>query len=218
MKTSIRFTIILVLIFLSACKKDKDVSPAFSAEIQAIVPQSIIDDLKKRGMPVNEGITPPNVEGIYISSPHTLASTYDGDSYTVGYEFGDLNLKLSNQDEEALSVTIHIKQGGATGSGIGGFVAGTGNKFTIFSELDVIDGAVTSKQIRVFSGEITENGIKDFYSALVIKEKNDPDKKLIEVGQGRIIKDGNGLAEKTDSFRMAAGKSNEIVKADSQRQ
>ncbi len=219
MKNLILSALILFVFCLTSCKKDKDASPAFSAEIQAIVPQSIIDDLRKRGMPINEGITPPNVEGIYISSPHTLVSTYEGDSYTVGYEFADLTVKLSKQDEEALSVAIDTKQNTSSGTGIGGFIAGAGNKFTIFAELDVVDGTVTSKQIRVFSGEITANGIKDFYSALVIKEKNDPDDTMIEVGQGRIIKDGDGLAENISSFRTGGSsiKTADKIKTDSQR-
>jgi PBP1b-binding outer membrane lipoprotein LpoB len=204
MKISLGFALIFVLLILNSCKKNEDAVPDFSSQIQSIVPQSIIDDLQKRGMQINTGLTPPNIEGIFTSSPHILVSSYEGDSYQTGDEFGELTIKFSNQNNEDESVSIDLKQASQVGTGLGGFIAGSGNKFTLFAELDVTNGTVTSKQIRVFSGEITEDGIKDFYTALIMKEKNDPDNTLIEVGQGRIIKDGDGLAAKTSTFRIGA--------------
>jgi hypothetical protein len=205
--------VILAVCMLSGCKKNEEVTPVFSAKIQEIVPQSIIKDLQDRGMPIHEGVTPPDIEGVFTSAPHILVSTYDGDSYEPGDEFGELLLKLSNQNNEDLTIAIDLKQASQIGSGLGGFIAGSANKFTIFAEVDVTDGTVSSKQIRVFSGEMTDDGVKDFYTALIMKEKNDPDDTLIEVGQGRIIKDGNGLAEVTSTFRTGVSQAKTNVAA-----
>ncbi len=207
MKT-IRISAIAVLLlssvlFLNGCKKN-DTEPGLSAKIQQIVPADLLSTMKAQGMPINEGITPPNIEGIFASSPHTLVSTYEGDLTTVGSTFNDLVMKFSGQNTADGSVIVDTKSVGSTSTGIGGFISGSGNKFSLFAEVNVIQGTITAKQIRVFSGEITSTGIKDFYSTLVIKEKNDPSNLLIGVGKMRIIKDGDGFASKRSSFRLAA--------------
>lgn len=196
-----------VFIFAMACSKKETVDPniGFSTQIKNIVPQTIIDDLKTRGMTINEGTVPPKIEGIFLSSPHTLEAPYGtDDTYSKGYVFSDLIMKFSNQKDDG-SVTIETKNAGTTANGLGGFISGNGNKFSIFAELKYVSGSVTATQIRVFSGEITSNGIKDFYTTLLIKEKNDPSGDLIPVGKSRILKDGDGLASTTSSFRIAAG-------------
>lgn len=195
-----------LVLFIASCGKKETVDPTkgFSQQIQNIVPQTIIDSLKIKGMPINEGTVPPNIEGIFISSPHSLVVPYGkDDSYKVGDIFSDLIMKFSNQKADG-SVNIETKNSGATSTGVGGFIAGNGNNFTIFAELNYVSGSVTAKQIRVFSGEITSDGIKNFYTTILIKEKNDPSNTLFPVGKSRIIKDSDGLASKTNSFRLSA--------------
>lgn len=58
--------------------------------------------------------------------------------------------------------------------------------------------------MRIFSGEITDEGIRNFHTTLVITSKNDPDDDLIPVGAARIIKDGSGMASKRSNFRAGA--------------
>lgn len=157
-------------------------------------------------MPIHEGSNPPNIEGIYISDPHILASTFTGDKRSVGYRFASETLRFSNQNSKDLSVAIDVKSNNSVSAGLGGFLSGSGNKFTIFAETDDSFLTVTAKSIRVYSGEITSDGIKDFYTTNVIKEKNDPDNLTIAVGAMRVIKDGDGLAYRTSSFRIGVEK------------
>jgi len=210
MKTKFRFLPLFLFAGLvltqTACKKDKDVDPTkgFSSRIQTIVSQQDIDKLRSRGMLINEGSQPPNIEGIYISSPHTLVSPYGTeDTYKVGDTFNDLIIRLSEQSGADQSAKVEIKSSASTATGVGGFLSGNGNKFTFFAELDFVSGSMTGKQVRVFSGETTANGIKDFYTTIYFKSKNDPNNTQIPVGVSRIIKDGNGLASKRTTFRIA---------------
>ncbi|MBO9636725.1 hypothetical protein [Siphonobacter aquaeclarae] len=196
---------LVVLSLFTGCKSSReDPAAGFSAQIRNIVPESIIQNLKDRGMPVYEGTAPPKVEGIYVSSPHELFSPYDGDSYSKGYKFNDLKIKFSEQNDKDLSIRADLK-GSTTGTGIGAFLSGHGNFFTLFAEIKATDGVVTSTQIRVFSGEWTDTGIKNLYTALIMKDKNDPGETLIPVGQGRILRDSDGLASNSSSFRLATG-------------
>jgi hypothetical protein len=207
MKTTIEFLkyfVLVALLVCQACKKGKDASPAFSSEIQKIVPQATIDSLRAKGMIINEGVTPPDLNGVFIASPYVLVSTYKDDTYSIGYQFSDLKLKFSGQNNANLGLTIQLKNGTATGDGVGAFISGSGNKFTIFAEVDLVQGSASAKQIRVFSGEIIDGALSNFYSSLHIKEKKDPYNLLIPVGQGRILKDGDGKAEKSDQFRLGA--------------
>lgn len=188
-----------------ACGKKETIDPnvGFSTQIKNIVPQTIIDDLKTRGMPINEGTIPPKIEGIYISNPHTLEAPYGtDDTYKKGDSFADLIMRFSNQKDDG-SLTIETKNAGTNANGIGGFLSGNGNKFSIFAELKYVSGSVTATQIRVFSGEITSTGIKDFYTTILIKDKVDPSGTLFPVGKSRILKDGDGVASKTSNFKIA---------------
>lgn len=180
--------------------------PALSTKIQQIVPSDLLAKMKAQGMPIHEGTNPPNIEGIYISDPHILASTFTGDSRSVGHKFASETLRFSNQNSKDLSVAIDVKSNNSISAGIGGFLSGSGNKFTIFSEINVSYLTATAKTISVISGEITSDGIKDFYTTNVIKEKNDPDNLTIAVGAMRVIKDGDGLAYRTSSFRIGVEK------------
>ena len=200
----------LCLLGLGSCKKnDVDPTKGFSNSIQAIISQDDIDKLRQRGMPVNEGIQPPNIEGIYVSSPHELVSPYGpDDDYQSGKVFIDFILRFSKQNSTDQTAQVETKNGSTVGAGQGGFLAGNGNKFTFFAEIDTKDGSTLSKQVRLFSGEITPDGIKDFYTTLLMVSKTDPDDELIPVGASRIIKDGDGLASKRGSFRLG------VVEAD----
>ncbi|WP_157579230.1 hypothetical protein [Spirosoma montaniterrae] len=203
----------LCLLSLSGCKRDEvDPTKGFSNNIQNIISEDDINKLRSRGMLINEGSQPPNIEGVFISAPHTLVSPYDGDSYKVGDTFTDLVLRFSAQNNADQSAKVDLKTGtSTTGSGIGGFISGNGNKFTFFAEIDLKSGSATAKQVRIFSGEVTADGIKDFYTTLLMKSKTDPNDELIPVGAARVIKDGNSLASKRSTFRKAA---DEVAKPD----
>lgn len=85
------------------------------------------------------------------------------------------------------------------------YVSPVQHLFTPCSTLSVF-GLATAKQVRIFSGKITSEGIKDFYTTLLIKTKTDPNDELIPEGTARVIKDGNGMASKRSTFRKGAAK------------
>lgn len=179
-----------------------------SANILSIVSQNMIDDLRLRGMNINEGNTPPAISGFFESKPHILLSPYGpGDGYAVGYEFNSYRYRFYDQNMNAQTISFDKKSsvGANTETGVGTFLAGNGNKFTLFAQTTGISDGITYKSLTVISGEITSTGIKDFQESFVFTEKGpDPTNKLIDVGQGRIIRDGNSLASKVSSLRLSA--------------
>lgn len=178
-----------------------------SANILSIAPQSVIDDLRLRGMNINEGNTPPALSGFFESKPHVLLSPYGPGDYAVGYEFNSYRYRFYDQNVNAQTISFDEKSssGTNTATGTGAFLAGNGNKFTLFAQITGITDGVTYKSLTVISGEITSTGIKDFQESFVITEKGpDPTNSVIAVGQGRIIRDGDGLASKVSSLRLSA--------------
>ncbi len=205
-QTAAGWLFVSLLVLASSCTNKATVDPTkgFSAKIQSIISQSDIDALRAKGMVINEGSQPPSIEGIFASSPHRLVAPYGPkDTYAVGYDFGDLVMRFTGQNATEQTALVEIKNAGSTGSGQGGFLAGNGQKFTFFAEVDLVSGTATAKQVRIFTGEITADGIKDFYTTLLIKSKVDPNDELIPVGSARILKDGDGLASKRSSFRRS---------------
>jgi hypothetical protein len=187
------------------CKKKEDVDPSkgLSTRIQNIVPAAALADLKAKGMIINEGTQPPNIEGIYIASPYRVLAPYGpNDSYQKGRALADYKYRFYEQTGE--DIKINYKGGGATGTGTGAFVSGFGNKFTLFVSVSGTSGGATFKSLEVYTGEISTGGIINYQDSFMITEKNDPNNAMIPVNQARVLEDGDGLASRTTTFRMAA--------------
>ncbi len=151
--------LMLAFILVSGCKKNKvdPTTEGFSVEIQKIVPQSLVDDLRVKGMTINEGQQPPSVEGIYRADPFELLSPYaPEDSYEKGRIISPQLYKFTGQSADKSKVQIEYKSEGGTdsGAGVGSFVAGTGNKFTIFAQVEGRANSVDYTRLVVISGEI----------------------------------------------------------------
>ena len=198
-----KFTILMICVLAVGmlnfgCKKDKDDSSdsALPKEVTNFVPESILNEIKKLGMPINEGNTPPNIVFTFMAKPLYLkASNRPGDA--VGQQFANFRVKFYEQNNEKRSIKCDYVNGSATGTGLGSYVSGTGSTFTVFSEMNVTIGADKVKLVQVISGTILDGGIKDFYYAnFMIDNNGNPSKSLLENGQGRIFYDTDGMSEK----------------------
>lgn len=194
--------------FLIGCQEKEvaiDPSTGLSDKIQGIVPQAILDDLKAKGLVINEGTQPPQLAGIFIASPYTLLSPYGTeDGWTKGKVISDYKFKLYDQSGD--EVKIDVKQSSETATGLGSYVSGFGNKFTIFAQTKGVQSGIQNTQLLVISGELSNDGIIDFQYAFTFTAKtgDTSNSVLIPVGKSRIWEDGDKLASKTSSFRMAA--------------
>lgn len=90
------------------------------------------------------------------------------------------------------------------GVGQGAFIVGSGYSFTIFAKNEAVSSGIPNKLVTVMSGQLEGNSIKDFQYSLVIIEKTGDDNNsvLIPVNAGRIWKDGDGISESIDNFRL----------------
>ncbi len=216
LKTVVLFFIIVV----SSCtSNDEDESPleanglteeslleanGLTAAINDLLPQEILDEMISLGMIINSGETPPNIEFAYLGSPlELIGSNIPGDP--IGAIFEDYLFQFSNQINEELTIELKYRSGPETGSGLGSFIVGVGNKFTVFSELRVMVEDNLAQGIYVLSGVLTEEGINDLKVAnFMIDNFGNPQNIFIENGEGRVFEDTDNFSEKTANFEISA--------------
>ncbi|RFZ91009.1 hypothetical protein D0C36_18875 [Mucilaginibacter conchicola] len=206
LKTSL--SVILMAALLTGCKKDnKDIpkkdeeKPAFSKEILNIIPQKIIDSLRLQGMLINEGTTPPNIEGSYYTG--SANCFYDSSNFPkIGLWRLDYTYTLYNQNNTDLTLSIdyfaHPKSADEA-TGKGSFVSGSGDKFSAFFLTEGVGNGIPYKMIYIISGRKTADGVVDWHDCLRMMEKgDDPNNRLIAVGGTRIFKEDDGIASNID--------------------
>ncbi|MBL7816115.1 MAG: hypothetical protein JNL70_13945 [Saprospiraceae bacterium] len=209
-KIQLKFIAFVAIIsFWSSCLvSEHDVIPeceiqanGLSRAINDLVPSDILQTIIDLGMPINKGGKPPLIEGNkYKSSPMILLSTnVPGES--TGGQYNDYIVTFSQQNSTDLTIKIDFVSGTEKGTGLGSFMAGTGNDFTIFSQIDVEStnqvAGVKAKTVVIMSGTWTPTGIKNFHTALfMLDDKGDPNDVWLENGEGRIFYDKDGFSEK----------------------
>jgi hypothetical protein len=192
----------------TGCKKKED----DIVRIQSIVPQRIIDKLRSQGMTINEGTKPPTINDAYAITPFELKAQYGpDDNYDLGEIIDDYFFKFYDQnDVNEIKYDYYNAERSDHGEGAGAFIAGDGERFTIFSEEEGVSKSIPYKNVTIISGRLTKSGIEDFEYAFVLKEKtgDDDDDVLISVDKSRIWIDGDYLSKTINNFRISAEKGN----------
>lgn len=209
----ILYLLLIGFAILQSCSKKKDDtsdSSGLSQDIKNFVPQSVIDSMRQWGLTINEGKTPPTIDGVYNDSLHLC--TFDNSGYDgAGVYFYNYHYKFHDQNNDKLTISVDFKDTYDNGntdsaSGAGSFISGAGNDFTVFTDVKGTSYGVTYEAITFYSGTITSSGIKNFQDGLYLKDKGaDPDNNLIDVGSARVFKDEDGFSEKisNDAYRSA---------------
>ena len=98
-----------------------------------------------------------------------------------------------------LTVKLDYINGPEEGSGLGSFIVGDGNQFTVVSEVTTVVNSDTASVAMVFSGELADEGINNFVYANFMLENNGSSY-FIENGQGRVIYDSDGFSEEVSTL------------------
>jgi hypothetical protein len=201
--------VMLWLLFLGlafqfqSCKKDEEeVDPdGLIQAINNIVPDTTLNKMIELGMPINRGTNPPALDRIYKVSPFTLVKSNIPNDL-AGHIFANYKVKFYDYDKNTFSVKIDDKHSTSTGTGIGSFVSGDGDKFTIFAKTyNTFSNGSKSDVLVVMSGTKTAIGINNFYYVLyMLNDYGNPNKDLLEKGQMRLIKDGDGTSPEVSSL------------------
>ena len=190
----------------AACGGDDDPTAVLEEKEQAAydkyVTAEMEEAIQKLNIPINRGIDPPAIEGYYRMEAIFKATTNSAENSYLGRRW-DTDLKLNFYDQKDLQVSLHGYEVYADTdvlsverSGVGTFITGENDKFSIFMEESGVSGVYTSITLTVISGEVVRSGnqitgIKNILYAFIMKDTGGrPD--VIAVGQGRVF--GNDLA------------------------
>lgn len=213
MKKINKLTVIIVLaliISISSCDKmyKYDGSRPY---IEKFLGEEALINIESQNFPIYYGGTPPNIEGDYVASTHTvIASTVPQDQGTVPFDLVDFEFHFNNQNEKKLTVDFEAEEGIDIFSillgedfeyikhkGKGTYISGHDNYFTVFMKTEVktklFGKAIVAK---VLSGKITSQGVADYQITnymLEIKSK-DPIMEWIPENTGRIAIDSDNIA------------------------
>ncbi len=208
--------LLVLTLALSGCKEyfSAPEPGGFSDAIIRIIPQHTIDSLRALGFPIYEGFDPPAIEGIYFVSPNVLTRRYsDQDALAVGFVFSDYKYRFTDQNDSKNEISLDYKSFPTVleeGQGLGGFLSGTDSLFTLFVEEQGVANNIPNRKVSIYSGTKIAGGIKNLEIAFVILEKtgDDLNERIIPVGTGRMLKDGDGLSEEISTWRMQPGINN----------
>jgi hypothetical protein len=185
---------LVVALCAAGCTPDSP-SEGLSPDVKRIVSDDILSEIEATGQVIHRGSAPPNIEGTFDVNPFVLQASNFPDTNRPGFQFNPMFITFSNQDTNALSVRVDYAQGTESGAGAGSFIAGSGAGFSVFAPMRVISDGQSADVVQVFSGEIDGRGIRDFqFANFMIDDHGDLANMLLDVGQGRVIHDADGVS------------------------
>ena len=188
----------------TACSSDDDDDDSVTTvdkRITQVIPDTLLKKVESY-VTFYDGVTPPNVEGVYYLDPQVLVkSNLTND--TPGKTYNSQYHRYSNQNSskrtiDMLYVSVSEKE---YQKGSGAFISGYDDKFTIYFNCTGKNGDVPFKQAIVVSGIVTDDGVKDLQWAFVMIEKgSDPKHTVVEPGTIRSFKDSDGFSERKSEW------------------
>lgn len=186
-----------------SCKKDDDptIEQLQQDKIEDIISANFIDTLRSLGLVINEGTTPPNVNGIYGHNPLILKAT-NRPSDEIGYKFSDAALKLFDQNNSNYEIKLLAKNFVANrDTSIVTAISGTGNKFTVYGKVKATASETVFAYFGiVISGEMMNGIIKNFEYGLINIDNSQGKNYFIEEGEARLIYESDQASDILDTF------------------
>lgn len=160
------------------------------SDIQAIIPQEYID-LMSPYIPIYEGNTPPDIEGVWLVSPNELY--YDSMGGTRDdYNFADDYLWFYEQKSDNTLSMMSTQNLGDLSVAEGVFISGTGSNFTIyFNEYSTFDDGAWLVKATLISGTKSGSRITNLRNAFIILDDYDPNDHYMNVGDFRVLEDAD---------------------------
>lgn len=152
--------------------------------------QTILKDL---GMPINEGMNPPDITGFYLCDDFDcVEDTTDLFLQNLTYYYN-----FHGKDGNNILVDYYNSYKSDIGKGKGAYIFGEGNKFSVYMEATGAVGTITYTTVSIYSGTLTADGIKGFTQGFIMTSKtgDDDDSVLMPVNAARIYEEGDALAQ-----------------------
>ena len=167
-----------------------DVAALLRQKIEKVVPSDVLKMIKEMGMPINEGITPPNIEGKYLADDQTMKKSNIQDDNPVGTKYEEEVLTISGQNNTNFSVTLRSETDSYTQTHYM-VISGNGDRFTLYAPFKItLDDNSTENAVLLYSGRIKEGDLYELHYGLFMIDKP-------YSGLGQIMYEADGVAKKT---------------------
>jgi len=187
-----------------------------SRDINDFMPQEILDILESLEMPINTGGDPPSIEGSFEKSPNILMNS-NRSADNIGSTYADLTVTYSDQNSNKLTVTVKQKQNNTEGDGIGSFIVGNNNNFSVFSRIHSYNDYYNDSSLiaKIYTGTISAEGIVNYHDCIVmLDDYGDPNDHYISIGDTRVFYDSDNIAERvleTKSLPVKKGENQNML-------
>ena len=173
---------------------------SYIKEINEIIPDSVLNIIEYNTGTIHTGYIPPNIEGQYIiEHKQRLYSNVNTPWPTNVIE---PNVKINIYQQHNRTCVIEIDEISSITTDTA-FISGNNDYFTLYLIEDKIlsysgyDSYITRNII--FTGEVSDNGIKNLYmSSIIIDVKDNSNGSIIQYDKGDlfIYKDSDNIAER----------------------
>ena len=194
-----KYLFIIPVVFLSLLLFNCETGSKYDlpSQVQDIITDEQLDQLKENGLAINEGLNPPNIEGIYVGD--SLICTYDSDGDWEGRTAGPYYYRIENQTvQNTVTFSYRTGSGSDEALGKGSFISGSDQNFTLFVEVEGTsygDPDINYKQVKVYSGTFTTEGIAYWlYGFILTYKSDDPEGRWMDVNDFRIFDEQDDLA------------------------
>lgn len=226
MRSLLKLPLLLLLfpVLFVACKKEKKdeiptgpLGPKYPMVINNVITPEILENLKKNGMTVNSGTTPPSINGVFLFSP-VYCSFDNSGSNLQGTYFNNYKIQFKNQNTTDYSVSMEYKDvSSGTDSGSDNnatYISGENNLFTVFSQAKGKSASINYVALDVISGEATGGSMKNLVWShyMVSKEGDAANVILVPVGTTRIFTDKDGISASQNTFDVLPGQFKSLLK------
>ena len=184
--------LLAILLVITSCDRNKTLVPVIPEDI---LPQAIYEQVTDY-IPVYSGENPPEINGEYISTPHALIYQSDNNDNSIQY-FSDLYLGFIYNKKK---LDYYSKQYNTEAGIFEEYVqhdlklTGKSDCFTCYYVIEDYPDGYYAKQSFIFSGKISDKGIEDFHTAVILLETSGHPN-LPKKNTFRVLKDYDGLAE-----------------------
>ncbi|MAZ29145.1 MAG: hypothetical protein CL868_18975 [Cytophagaceae bacterium] len=196
----------ILLFTMFSCSKDDGDNPQeitqeeIEAQVENFVTPDLIDALENLGYTFNDGIDTPDISGNFRFEKVILVKSNIEDDYAPGSTFYNITMNITSLDNGKRTFNFTGTEGdGATtlGNQTDSFFSGRGDKFSAYAKLENTIGEETAIVLFAISGTITDEGISLAQVGVLMLDNNDnPNGTFIANGDGRLLKDEDGLAKR----------------------
>jgi len=152
------------------------------------------DAILQTGMQIHTGLSPPQIAGTYIiSSPQITFDDQGANLPIIPYEWS-----FRNQDlDGTLLVDFRSQDGSDRATGVGGFVSGANNCFSVFVAFEGSIRGCDYITPNIVTGCLEANGIREWTLGFLMKSKvGSTCNQLVPVGHRRVVRERDGFAER----------------------